>query len=112
MVEEELPAVPRCGMRVMQYVATISYGGDAASLKRESVAQEFCSPHQPYFGSATHVPRPARPHGSAALGPRERSPSQARDYLERYLGTQRTQIFWDSVEEFPQDLNNRSKGGP
>ncbi len=48
-----------------------------------------------------------RRHVSVQVDPRERSPGKARDYMERYLGAQRIQVFWDSASDFAQRLNNR-----
>jgi hypothetical protein len=51
-----------------------------------------------------------RNHVSVQIDPGERSPRRARDYLERYLGAQRIQIFWDSASDFAQGLNSRLGG--
>ena len=48
-----------------------------------------------------------RNHISVQVDPMERAPRQARLYLERYLGMQRIQIFWDSAESFARELSAR-----
>jgi hypothetical protein len=51
-----------------------------------------------------------RRHVSVQVDPRERSPKRARTYLERYLRSQRVQIFWDSAHDFAEKLNARTNG--
>ena len=45
-----------------------------------------------------------RRHVSVQVDPKER---KAREYVERYLGSQHIQIFWDSASKFARGLNNR-----
>jgi hypothetical protein len=48
-----------------------------------------------------------RNHVSVQVDPNERYTRRARDYMERYLGSQRIQIFWNSAREFALELNSR-----
>jgi hypothetical protein len=51
-----------------------------------------------------------RNHVSVQIDPKERAASRTRAYLKEYLGSQRIEIFWNSADEFADELNERLRG--